>query len=266
MKRLEAWLSVVLLSGAISGALPEAARAQSLERIFAAGNEAYFRGDLARSAAQYERLIEASVHDPDVYFNLGLAHARLGRLGAAVLDFERSLWLRAGDATVEGELAAVRARLGARRAEREGEATVQARPPMAQALVRPLSADALAWTVLACSVLLVASLLLFARVHAEAWRLGLAIGSCLIGLLLVTSGLGLLIKTGALDEGESAVVLREGAELREGPDPRAQVRATAHEGDSARQARREGSFVHIELPSGKRGWIEQRDIGTIRPH
>ena len=64
--------------------------AQSLDRLFAAGNEAYFRGDYARAAANYERLVEAGVHDPDVYFNLATANARSGRYGRAVLFFERS--------------------------------------------------------------------------------------------------------------------------------------------------------------------------------
>jgi hypothetical protein len=255
---LSCWASLVMMPGP--------ARAESLERIFANANAAYFRGDLAKAAAQYQRLVDASVQDPDVYFNLGLTRARLGQLGAAVLCFERSLWLRAGDAMVESELSAVRARLGGRRAEREGEATVQARPPMAQALVRPLSADFLAWALLACNALLFVLLLVRPRVRWEAWRLGLAIAIPLVALLLVGSALGLAVKTGVFAEGESAIVLREGAELREGPDGKAQVRAVAHEGDGARSSQREGAFVHVQLAAGARGWIDQRDIGTIRPH
>jgi tetratricopeptide (TPR) repeat protein len=259
-------LAGVLLCWAALLAAPAPARAESLERIFANANAAYFHGDLTRAAAQYQRLVEASVQDPDVYFNLGLTRARLGQLGAAVLCFERSLWLRAGDEMAEAELSAVRARLGGRRAEREGEATVQARPPMAQALVRPLSADFLAWSLLACNVLFFALLSIRPRIRWEAWRLGFAIAIPLVALLLAGSAIGLAVKTGALAEGGSAIVLREGAELREGPDPEAEVRAVAHEGDGARGSRREGAFVHVQLATGPRGWIDQRDIGMIRPH
>jgi hypothetical protein len=254
----------VLLCWAALVAAP--ARAESLERIFGSANEAYFHGDLAKAAAQYQRLVDASVQDPDVYFNLGLARARLGQLGAAVLCFERSLWLRGGDEMVEAELTAVRARLGGRRAEREGEATVQARPPMAQALVRPLSADSLAWSLIACNAVFFALLLIRPRVRWEAWRLGMAIAIPLVALLLVGSGLGLAVKTGVFAQGGNAIVLREGAQLREGPDAQAQVRTVAHEGDGARGSEREGAFVHVQLATGARGWIDQRDIGTIRPH
>jgi hypothetical protein len=259
-------LAGVLLGWAALLTAPGPARAESLERMFASANEAYFHGDLPRAAAQYQRLIDASVHDPDVYFNLGLTRARLGQLGQAVLCFERSLWLRAGDETVEAELSAVRAKLGGRRAEREGEAMVQARPPMVQALLGPFSADFLAWALIACDALFFTLLLIRPRIRGEAWRLGLAIAIPLIALLLIGSALGLGVKTGAFAEGASAIVLREGAQLREGPDPHAEVRAVAHEGDGARASRREGAFVHVQLAEGPRGWIDQRDLGMIRPH
>ena len=151
------------------------ARAQSVERIFASGNEAYFHGDVARAEKQYHLLIDAGVHDPDVYFNLALSEARLGNLGKAVLYFERSLWLRPNDETAEQELAAARSALAGRRAERDGEATMQARPPLIEALVRPFSANTLAGLVLVLDVLLFALLLIRKWSRREPLRFGLAI-------------------------------------------------------------------------------------------
>ena len=169
------------------------------------------------------------MQDPDVYVNLALAHARLGHLGKAVLYFERSLWLRPGDAAVEQELAAARTELGKRRAEREGEATMQARPPLAEALVRSFSADLLAWLVLVLDVLFFATLLLRKFSKNEPLRLGLAVAAPLLALLAIGAGAGLAVKTESFREGRAAIVVREGAELREGPDAAAQVRATARE-------------------------------------
>jgi hypothetical protein len=240
------------------------ARAQPIERIFAAGNEAYYRGDLAGAARQYRRLLDAGVTDPDVYFNLATAEARLSHLGQAVLYLERGLWLRPGDETAEQELAIARGALGRRRAEREGQATVQARPPLIEALVRPLSADLLAWLVLGLDVLLFALLLLRPRVRREALRLGLAISSPLIALLLLASAWALAVKGDWFTEGRAAIVLREGAELREGPDAGAQVRSSVHEGQSARLSRTEGSFVRVQLAGGDRGWMKQSDVAAIR--
>lgn len=241
------------------------AQAQSIERIFSAANEAYFRGDLKRAVEQYERLVDAGVHDPDVYFNLATAHARLGQLGRAVFYFERELWLEPGDEAAEQELAQARAVLGRRRAERDGQAMLQARPPLVEALVRPLSADLLAGWLLAFDVLLFGLLLLRRQAKREAVRLGLTISVPLVGLLLLASAAGLLVKTEAGKDGRAAVVLRDGAELREGPDEHAQVRAAAHEGQAARLLRREGNFARVQLEAGERGWMQKQDLGIIRP-
>jgi hypothetical protein len=255
----------LLLACAIPALGAAHAHAQTLERIWSGANEAYFRGDVASAAEQYQRLVDAGVQDPDVYMNLALAHARLGQLGGAVLNFERSLWLRPGDATVEQELAAARTELGKRQAEREGEATMQARPPLSQALVRSLSADLLAWLVLVLDVAFFATLLLRKFSRNEPLRLGLAVAAPLLALLLCAAGAGLAVKTEVFREGRAAIVVRDGAELREGPDAAAQVRATAREGDSARTLREEAGFVHVQLSGGARGWMSTKDVGTIRP-
>lgn len=241
------------------------ARAQSVERIWSSGNEAYFRGDIAQAARQYHLLVDAGVRDADVYFNLALAEARLGHLGQTVLYLERSLWLRPGDEVAEQELTAARSALAARRAERDGEATMQARPPLIEAVARPFSANLLAGLLLGLDVLVFALLLLRKSSRREPLRLGLAIAIPLLALLLVAAGIGLAVKNDTLRDGTAAVVLREGAELREGPDGAAQVREAAHEGDSARLSRREAGFAHVQLSSGARGWIRDKDVGAVRP-
>jgi tetratricopeptide (TPR) repeat protein len=254
-----------LLFAASLGMLSPHAKAQSIERIFSTANEAYFHGELAKATELYQRLLDAGVRDPDVYFNLATAHARQGHFGSALLDFERELWLEPGDDMAEQELSAVRSLLGRRRAEREGQATMQARPPLFEALVRPLSADLLAGLLLALDALLFGLLLARTRVKREAVRLGLAISLPLLGLLLLAAASGLLVKLEAFKEGSAAIVVRDGAELREGPDPHAQVRAAAHEGQAARLLRREEGFAHVQLEGGERGWMNVKDIGAIRP-
>lgn len=241
------------------------ARAQSTERIFSDGNAAFFAGDFKRASKQYQLLIDAGVRDPDVYFNAGIAHARLGQLGRAALAFERSAWLAPGDESTEQELAAVYAALGKRRAERAGEAMMRTRPPIAEALVRPLSADSLALLVLVLDVLFFALLLLLPRARRDSHKLAITIAAPLCALLLLVAGAGLAVKIEWLSAGSAGLVLRHDAELREGPDARAQVRARAHEGQSARLQQQDGAFVSVVLDGGQRGWMKRSDLGTLRP-
>jgi hypothetical protein len=241
------------------------AEAQSFPQIWQGANQAYFRGDFERAASGYQRLVEAGVQDPDVYFNLGVAEARRGALGRALLAFERSAWLRPGDEITSRELTAARAALGRKRAERHGEATLQSRPPLVEALLRPFSAETLAFAVLVFDVLFFAVLLARRASRSEPLRLGLAIALPLLGLCGLLCALGLAVRAELLDAGKAAIVVRDGAELREGPDASAATRAQAYEGQSARVLERAAGFARVQLSGGTSGWMKQKDLGEIRP-
>ncbi len=258
-RRRQLAMAVMLLCGLTCGH----ASAQSLERIFSKANEAYFQGDFSAAAEHYEKLIQAGVDDGDVYYNLATAYARAGQLGRAILFFERSARANPNDEAAEAGLAACRAALGKRRAERKGEATVQTRPPLSEALLRPLSENLLAW-LLAVFVLGFFAVLIAMRLpQREPVRVGMAVTASLLLILLLSTGGALLVKSQALKEGRAAVVLREEAALHEGPDPRAQVRGVALEGQRARILGREGRFVRVRLAGGSEGWMKQQDVGQI---
>lgn len=242
---------------------PTAPTAQSLDAIFRGGNEAFFQSDFRKASQQYQRLVEAGVRDADVYFNLGSAHARLGELGQAILSFERAALLAPNDAELAQALSTARTALGKRRSERQGEATVRTRPPLIEALVRPYHENTLAGLTLAFDLLCFG--LLIARRYAggEALRMGLALGAFGCALLLAVTGSALFLKRGGLENGHAAVVLRESAELREGPDPRAHVRGAAHEGENARALQRDGAFLRVRTAAGQEGWMHGNDIGVI---
>jgi len=243
--------------------LPARVHAEGLQEIFRAGNDAFFRKDYQTAAQRYQRLSDAGIRDPDVYMNMGLAEARAGNLGRAILAFERVLWLRPDDNEAQTALAVARAAVGKRRADRQGEALVETRPPLAEALVRPYRENTLAWLTLAFDALLFAALLVRGRMRSDSMRTGLAIAAAVTGLSCAVTMSALFVKRGGNSEGRAAIVLREGAELREAPDPRAAARASAHEGGSARVLGRDGSFVRLRTATGAVGWIASEDVGTI---
>ena len=203
------------------------------------------------------------MRDADVYFNAATAHARQGELGQAVLGFERCLWIRANDEGCEQGLRAAQAEIGKQTARRSGEATVRARPPLSEALVRPFSADVLAGLVLAFDALLFGLLFARGRVERESVQLGLTIAAPLTALLLLIAVGGLAVKAGSFEDGPPAVVLRE-TPLREGPDPRAQTRCSALPGQRGTLGSRQGGYVEAALEGGLRGWVKASDLGLIR--
>jgi len=257
------WTLPWALGLAVATAAPIPAAAQRLESIFERGNQAYFQGDFDGAVRDYELLVDAGIEDPDVCFNLATAYGRAGRYGQSIRWFERTLRLRPGDGEAELGLAQARAALGRRQAEATGEAMVETRPPFGESLVRPFSENALGWVVLALNLLLFGMLVAFPAVRAETGRFALGIAIPLTALLWLASGAGLAIKSGALRDGEPAIIISGETTLREGPDPRAVTRGSALEGERARVVDRHGDWVRLHLDRGREGWAPRGDVGEI---
>ena len=254
---------LLCLGWLLCAATPAGVHAESLQELFRSGNDAFFRNDFKAASARYQRLIDAGLRDADVYMNLGLAHARAGELGRAILAFEQALVLRPDDAEAETALAMARATLGKRGADRHGEAVVETKPPLAEALVRPYREKTLAGLLLAFDVILFGCLLVRRRARSEHMRTGLAIAAAVAGLSCAVTGSALFIKRGGNREGRAAIILRDGAELLEAPDRRAALRGHGHEGGSARVLGQDGSFVRVRTAAGSQGWVASDDIGLI---
>lgn len=242
---------------------PAGASAQSADAIFQSANEAYYQGSHAAAAEGYRLLLESGIDDPVISFNLATAYAQLGQYGRAIRWYEHTLRLDPGDDEAEENLAEVRRALGQRQAEARGEATVQTGPGFVASVVRPISEGTLAWVLLVFDFAFFGLLIARRYVHAESGRLALGIAIPLVGLVLLLSVGGLAVKSGALTEGEPAVVLVDGAKLHEGPDPRAQVRGNAGEGEPARIVDRSGDWVRVELSGGRSGWASVDEVGAI---
>ncbi len=252
-----------LLCLAVSLACTTPASAQRLDEIFAEANAAIFAGDAEAAITGYERLVAAGVVDPDVSYNLAVAHGRAGHYGEAIRWFEKSLAESPGNDDAEEGLSEVRSALGRRQAARDGEALIENKPPFAEALVRPFSRSVLAGVVLGLEVLFFGLLVLFGRTPHENRRLAYGITAPLIAVMLAGAAYGLLVKAGFTTDGEPAIIVTEDAPVREGPHPQAEERATAREGERAYIVGRDGDWVQVRLPEGRRGWLSQNDVGAL---
>lgn len=258
MKRLLSGLAMIAMIVLAAAS----ARADTLEDVFRAGNDAYFRGDFEAASERYEELVELGVRDADVFYNLGTAYARQGRHGRAIAAYERALRARPGDSEVETALARARDVLASRRAEREGEATMASDEGLGHAVFGRLSRDALAGALLVFDALFFAALAAFLFARRETTRLTLGVAAPLLGIGLAVAGLGLAIRSGAFDEGRAAVVVRDRAALREGPHEDAQERARAREGERAWIVGEDGEWARVRV-GAREGWVPRDAIVAV---
>ena len=243
---------------------PQTERSTTVQDLFEAANVAAFRGNYAEAIGDYAELVEAGVHDADVYFNLATVLAQAGNYPQAILYYERSLSLRPGDASTAANLTAAEQALENARVEAEGEAMIHRSRAVGEAAFQRISKDTLAYILLLANFLFFLGLTCFwFSSRRPRWLMSLVASSA---LLLVGSAFGLAIKAGAFREGSRAVVLEDRVALREGPDPRAQIRGEARGGDRGEiLGSADGEFVKLQVTGGPVGWAKADQVGTIEP-
>jgi len=104
---ITAILAGLILSSVVFGASSVQANTDPA-RLMAEANQSYTEGQVDVALDLYRQANALGVQDPDLFFNLGNAHARRGELGFAVVNYLRARQLAPRDADILNNLAWVR--------------------------------------------------------------------------------------------------------------------------------------------------------------
>ncbi len=236
-----------------------------LRETFEAGNEAFWSGDYDRAIESWDQLVVLGVWDADVFYNLGTAHARRGRLGRAALNFERALLLEPGQAEALENLQVVRQSLARRRTEGGEDADLDPPRSFWMSLLAQVTPAQVTIPFALCWIGLFLILAIRRVTGREVARLALLI----VALLLFGGSLvgGVLVASKASYDAEvrEAIAVADGeAALREGPGARFSRAHRADEGDRLRLLDREGEWLHLRDAEGQEGWGRTTDFGELR--
>lgn len=246
--------------GALACLAAAPASADSAQMLFARGNEALTRGDAQAAVTQYRALTDSGSRDPDLEYNLAVAEARLGELGRALWHLSRAHEMRPSDTEVLEATRKVQEALGKRQAARDGEATVQTRPPLYEALTGWLSVNALAVLLWLAVALTSIAWIVLQRDLREGRRLAAGITLAMGSLVACLAGSALAVRSGVLREGPRAIVLDDEVALRAGPDTHApRVRSLA-EGTRATLLEELGEQTRVRVGEDT-GWVPGKTLG-----
>ncbi|MCX5686776.1 MAG: tetratricopeptide repeat protein [Candidatus Omnitrophica bacterium] len=81
-------------------------------QLFYNANSLYERRDYEKAAAEYLKILDFGVESPGLYYNIGNSYFKLGRLGRAILYYERAKRLSPQDADLKSNLAYARSFVG----------------------------------------------------------------------------------------------------------------------------------------------------------
>jgi len=227
--------------------------------VFRRGEELYREGRYQEAVEQYEALRSQGVQDGALYYNLGNAYFKSGRLGPAILNYERALRQMPGDEDARANLAFAN----------ELIVDVVQRPPLPEYV---------AWAVdlyRAFDPDLCAALLSFSFLLGGAATSILLLGSwprlktpaiytlAAVGILTLLSATVLTAKVQSSGESEEAIVLAQTVDVRSGPGETNPQLAEIHEGLKVSVLGGREGWLQVRLPNGLTGWVRETDAESI---
>jgi tetratricopeptide (TPR) repeat protein len=249
-------LALLVLACAASGAV--AADAGAPGALFIDGNRAYEEEHYDQAVAAYQKILGYGILDPRVLYNLGNAQFRLGRLGPAILCYERALRLDPADSDARENLALARGLIR----DRVGEPELQYPIRVVKDALETIPTPSIAWVFLA--FWFVTALVLAAVPLPSSWirRRLLAAAALALGLCSLTAGAALLYR-GRQDAAPIAIVLEDRIDVRSGPGEENTVLFTVHEGTRLDLRNNLDRWVQVSLPNGLSGWVPVAAIEKV---
>ena len=232
------------------------ATADSPEEVFDRATDAYEDGRFDVAAELYGSLLRYRVVDPLLEFNLGNAEFRRGRLGAAILHWERARRLAPTDQDVAANLAYARS-LTVDRVDPVPRPAIVERWLALQNRIGP-DGQAIAVLVLAW---LAGALVVVGGIRGSGGPVRWALALVLIAIALVA--LSWWSTLDRLEGRDAAIVLAESTEVLAGPGGNNATLAVVHEGLRVEVRSEREAWVRIRLPNGVSGWVDRRDGGVI---
>ncbi len=231
--------------------------AAPIESWFETANEFYEQSVFDSAVVYYEQILEEGFTNADIHYNLGNSYYRTGKIGPAILQYEKALRLDPGDPDIQANLRFANRNIVDRipEPERGFAGTIIHRLHT----VLPLGAQLwLLFSLLTLTAVLY-SLWLFASHNARLWLVYLA-GLCILLLVIVGTSTG--IRVYQRENIRYAVVLSNDVDALNGPNGN-KVLFTAHEGTKFRIRKVVEKWSLVSLPNGVGGWVRNNALGKI---
>jgi tetratricopeptide (TPR) repeat protein len=233
--------------------------ASQQDDLIAKANALYQSGNFQQAAESYQQVADAGYESPVLYYNLGNSYYRLGRLGFAILNYERAQKLAPGDEDITHNLALANSRIVDK---------IDNIPPFFlfkwwENLLAFYTISGWTYTAYAFYILVLLSIALFFFTKSPfRQKLSLYSAAGFILLLILTSTL-LAIRMNRELNFKNGVVIEQAVTAKLSPDEKSTDAFVLHEGIKVLLEDKVADWVRIRLKDGKVGWLPEKDLRTI---
>lgn len=225
--------------------------------LFEEGNKYYAEEHYKTAAKSYESILDSSLLNSEVYYNLGNAYFKSKRLGLAIWAYERALKIdpRNEDAKFNLEFANMKTE----------DQIEQPEPALAEWFRRLLFGPKInlwAFVSIASSLLFALMIVIFTVSKSRRIRnLCLMSGTLLLIVLVFSTSTAYFHKDSILDESRAIIVAKE-VEVKVSPLEKAEKNFLLHEGSKVTILKEKEDWTQVEL-NGNSGWLKSDEIRKI---
>ena len=233
--------------------------AANIDESMKQAGEYYRKGEFDKAINIYEQLINEGYKGTSLYYNLANSYYRIGKLGYAILNYERALKISPSDDDVKHNLAFANL------------STVDRIQPLPtfflfewwESLLASLSVNG--WTYAAYIIFIILLLLIifyfFAKtISQQKIILFSGLGTLIILALIVSL---LVVKVNREHTIVSGVIVEQSATVKTSPDNNSTDAFVIHEGLKVNLEDKLDQWTKIRLADGKIGWIENNAVEKI---
>ncbi|MFH1196181.1 MAG: tetratricopeptide repeat protein [bacterium] len=254
MRYVKYFLLILLTAGFFNNAC-----AADPETLIKKGNEYYQNKQYSDAIEAYEQILNEGYIGASLYYNLGNAYFRAGKLGRAVLNYERALRLEPNDDDIEYNLAIARSRTVDRIKEVPQIFLVE----WWVTLVTAFTPSGWAFIVILFYLLLlfyVGFYYLTKKLNLKRWAF--IAGSINLGILLLT----VIILIASINREKSTdfgILIESIITTKLSPDSKSNDAFVIHEGVKFAIEDRVNEWTRIRLTDGKVGWLPDKSFEKI---
>jgi tetratricopeptide (TPR) repeat protein len=207
----------------------------------------------------YESIRASGVEDGALYYNLGNAYFKSGRLGLAIVSYERALKLMPGDEDVRANLAFADELVS-------GGLEPPPLPLFVRFLVDLYDRARPGFLAKALSLAFLLGGAFFSIFLLDRWpslRTPALVALAVSAMVALLSGASLVSKVHAQSNRVEGVVVTENAYVRSGPGESSPRLAEIHEGLKVKIVGEREGFLQVSLTNGLTGWLPREQVERI---
>lgn len=220
---------------------------------------AYTQEDYGKAIELYEDILKNNGESPEIYYNLGNAYYKAGKIAPAILNYERALVLEPGDSDARFNLQMAKQK-SVDKIEPIGEFFLSKWFGSVQNMA---SADSWALYGIVCFILFIGCLLLFFFSRwIRAKKAGFYFGLIFL-LFVILANIFAGNQKEELVNRTHAIVFTPTVTVKSSPDASGTDLFILHEGTKVSIKSTLGQWSEIELEDGNIGWMPSKDIEKI---